>query len=81
MDNKSKNLIPLNIAVRKYKLPRKWLIAEVKAGRLPGLIAENSILFDESILTDELLKRAQGERADNGRQSRRTIIMSGGEGR
>ena len=60
MDNKS--LIPLNIVVRKFKLPRKWLIAEVKAGRLPGLVAENSILFDESILTAELLKRTQSQR-------------------
>jgi len=60
MDNK--NLIPINIVVRKYKLPRKWLIAEVEAGRLPGLIAENSILFDESILTAELLKRTQSQR-------------------
>ena len=53
------NLIPLNIAVRKYGLPRKWLVEEVKAGRLSSLIAGESILFDESLLTSELLKRAQ----------------------
>ena len=53
------NLIPLNIAARKYGVPRKWLADEARTGRLPSLIAGGAILFDESLLTSELLKRAQ----------------------
>ncbi len=62
MDTKKKNLIPLNIAARKYGVPRKWLADEALSGRLPSLIAGGSILFDESLLTSELLKRAQSHR-------------------
>jgi hypothetical protein len=57
-------LIPLNIAARKYGLPRKWLTAEAEAGHIPSLIAGEAILFDESLLISELLKRAQPRRKE-----------------
>jgi hypothetical protein len=60
MDTKKNSLIPLNVAVRRYGLPRTWLVDEARAGRLPCLIAGRAILFDESVLTAELLKRARG---------------------
>jgi hypothetical protein len=74
MDTREK-LIPLNIAARKYGLPRKWLLVEARAKRLPCLIAGGAILFDESLLTAELLKRAQ--RTGGGQESKATILCGG----
>jgi hypothetical protein len=61
MDTNMNNLIPVNVASRKYGVPRKWLADEARAGRLSSLIAGGAILFDESLLTSELLKRAQSK--------------------
>ena len=67
-------LIPINVAAIKYGLPRKWLASEAKAGRLPSLIADGAILFDESVLTSELARRASQHPASPVTAPRLTII-------
>lgn len=50
-------LIPLRHAAMKYKISAAWLERETRAGRLPGLIADTTILFDERKLVEALKRR------------------------
>ena len=60
MDAKFKGLMPLACAAKKYKLPKKWLEQEAREGKLPCLIADDSVLFDEYSLLSWLKARARG---------------------
>jgi hypothetical protein len=56
-------LVPANIAARHLRVPLRWLKAEVEAGRLPGLIAEGTVLLHLPTITRLLADRAaKGER-------------------
>ena len=59
MEHVRRGLMPLRIAARKYKIPASWLEREAKAGRLPCLIADDAVLFDECALITNLRRRAR----------------------
>lgn len=52
-------LLPLNIAARLYRLPKKWLLEEARAGRLPGVVVGDNVVFDREELALEMSKRAR----------------------
>jgi len=60
MDIKNSNgLMPLKFAAKKYRLPGGWLDREARAGRLPCLIADDSVFFDEAALLKALHRLAR----------------------
>lgn len=58
METMRRGLMPLRYAARKYKIPESWLAREARAGRLPCLVADGAVLFDEAALLDALHKQA-----------------------
>lgn len=58
-------LMPLRYAARKYKVPATWLEKEARAGRLPCLIADGVILFDEQKLIDAMKKMVKENKHGN----------------
>jgi hypothetical protein len=55
---------PLNRAARILNVPRYWLLDEVAAGRLPGLIAGRRILVHVPTVQAILAERAKGVPSD-----------------
>jgi hypothetical protein len=54
--------LPLNRAARYLCVPARWLRDEVEAGRLPGLIADRTILVHVPTVSEQLAERAKSER-------------------
>jgi hypothetical protein len=49
---------PLPVVARRYCVPAKWLLAQVKRGEIPGLQAGSTVL-----LVPEIVERILAERA------------------
>lgn len=60
MSNTEKDLIPLNVAARRLKVPVKWLRAEAETGRVPAINAAGRWLCSYSAVEAALLNRAKG---------------------
>jgi len=69
-----KGLMPLAWVARKYKLPKNWLERESRAGRLPCLIADDKILFDEPNFLRALHRLAEQPNTD---RKIKKIILGG----
>ncbi len=58
--------MPLNMAARCLRVPARWLRDEIKAGRLPALIAGRAILVHVPTVAVKLAERAKGSGAFEG---------------
>lgn len=66
-----RTLLDARAAARRLRVPRSWLVAETLAGRLPGLRAGDTFLYEWSSLEAALLARAARTGA--------TVERTGGE--
>lgn len=55
-------LLPAPALARRLGVDAKWLCAELKAGRLPGIEAGKTALFDPELVEKLLLERARRSR-------------------
>ena len=53
------NLLNVRTAARRLRVDPDWLAAETRSGRLPGLKAGKTYLYDWETLEAALLKRVQ----------------------
>lgn len=53
--------VPLHLAARDLGVPRAWLKAEAKAGRVPSLKAGPRLLFNVEAVGRALLSRSLGD--------------------
>ena len=51
-------LLPINVVVRRLRVPVAWLRSEAESGRVPNLQAGRSILCDPEAVEAALLERA-----------------------
>ena len=58
--------VPLNLAARWLRVPAKWLLAEVDAGRLPALAAGPRRLIHVPTVARLLSERAKTEGVSRG---------------
>ena len=58
--------LPLDALAERLGLPRKWLADEVRAGRIPFLVAGGRRLFDPEQVRAVLLGRAASQRPEGG---------------
>lgn len=58
--------VPLNMAARCLRVPARWLRDEIKAGRLPALIAGTVILVHVPTVLTLLAERAKGSGPNGG---------------
>ena len=52
-------LLPLSAMARSLGVPARWLRAEAEAGRIPGVRADTTWLFDADLVESLLAKRAR----------------------
>ncbi len=62
----TKNLISLNLAARRLRVPLRWLKAEAEAGRVPALKAETQWLCDFVAVEAALIERARAGEVRHG---------------
>jgi hypothetical protein len=67
METTRANLLPLTPLARLLGVSTKWLRAEAEAGRLPGVPAGTTILFDADLVERLLLERARRPAQEGGR--------------
>jgi hypothetical protein len=60
-------LVPLGVMARLLHVPSRWLRAEVAAGRIPALRADNRLVFRPDIVLPIVAERAKSE-ADRAEQ-------------
>lgn len=68
-------IVPLPVAARRLRVPRDWLRAETAAGRLPGLAAGSTYIYDLELLTAAL--KARVRKASPHRTGRRAPASEG----
>jgi PAS domain S-box-containing protein len=59
MDTSTRRLLPLNVVVRRLRVPFRWLRGVAEAGRIPCLPAGNQFLCDPEAVEAALLDRAR----------------------
>jgi len=60
VNNESANLIPIAVMARLVGVTARWLRAEVAAGHIPALVAEDRVLVNPDVVMKVLVRRASG---------------------
>lgn len=58
IENKNTELLPAEAMARRLGVEKRWLVAELEAGRIPGLRAGRTCLFDSEAVYRALAERA-----------------------
>jgi hypothetical protein len=56
---RSQRLIPLKVMARRLGVRPDWLRTEAESGRLPGVLAGHTVLFEPASVERLLLERAR----------------------